>query len=309
MSNHTIPQWVNRAQQWFRALQHPERFLPRPPVRPAAPAAPAAPADDFQPAAAPKVDLGNQQPTRLQQYTVQPGDTLSAIAAANGTTVDALVQANGIQNRDLIFPGQQLQIPGEAAAPAAPAPDAPAAEAPGEAAPGEAAPGEAPPAAAPAAGGANTDRNAIYLQQPNGWTCGPTSLTMAEAAWGVAPSNVDTMNRLSRGMGVSPDTGVPGNASLIAEQAKRDGLQASYNSSNDAAAVSAAIDAGHTCVVNGSLSSGGHFLYVAGKNPDGSFIIADPARPNLTRMTADELTGFMRNNSGQHPPGFAEIWK
>jgi len=44
-------------------------------------------------------------------YTVQLDDTLSAIAGRYETTVQALVQANGIQNPDLIYPGQRLVIP------------------------------------------------------------------------------------------------------------------------------------------------------------------------------------------------------
>ncbi len=44
-------------------------------------------------------------------YTVRSGDTLSEIAQRFGTTVEVLVEANGIENPDLIFPGQRLQIP------------------------------------------------------------------------------------------------------------------------------------------------------------------------------------------------------
>lgn len=47
-----------------------------------------------------------------QTYTVQPGDTLSAIAAKFNTTVQALAAANNIQNPNLIQVGQVLQIPG-----------------------------------------------------------------------------------------------------------------------------------------------------------------------------------------------------
>ncbi len=47
----------------------------------------------------------------VQTYTVQPGDTLSAIAARFGVTVSALVSANGIQDPNLIQVGQILQIP------------------------------------------------------------------------------------------------------------------------------------------------------------------------------------------------------
>jgi len=44
-------------------------------------------------------------------YTVQPGDTLSALAARFGTTVQAIAAANGIENPNLIFVGQVLTIP------------------------------------------------------------------------------------------------------------------------------------------------------------------------------------------------------
>ena len=47
-------------------------------------------------------------------YTVRAGDTLSAIAAAHGTTVAALQSANKISNANLIRVGQKLTIPGRA---------------------------------------------------------------------------------------------------------------------------------------------------------------------------------------------------
>lgn len=43
-------------------------------------------------------------------YTVQPGDTLSGIAAAYGTTYQRLAAVNGISNPNLIHPGQQIVI-------------------------------------------------------------------------------------------------------------------------------------------------------------------------------------------------------
>jgi LysM repeat protein len=49
-------------------------------------------------------------------YTVQPGDTLAALAARYGVTVDLLVEANQIADRDLIEIGQVLAIPATGAA-------------------------------------------------------------------------------------------------------------------------------------------------------------------------------------------------
>jgi len=45
-----------------------------------------------------------------QTYVVKAGDTLSEIAQAFGTTVDALVAKNGIENPNLIYVGQVIQI-------------------------------------------------------------------------------------------------------------------------------------------------------------------------------------------------------
>lgn len=44
-------------------------------------------------------------------YTVQPGDTLSAIAVTYGVSINDLMAANGISDANRIFPGQQLRIP------------------------------------------------------------------------------------------------------------------------------------------------------------------------------------------------------
>ena len=47
-------------------------------------------------------------------YTVVKGDTLSEIAAQYGTTVDTLVELNGISNPNLIVVGQKIKLPGAA---------------------------------------------------------------------------------------------------------------------------------------------------------------------------------------------------
>ncbi len=49
-------------------------------------------------------------------YTVKPGDNLTKIAAAHGTTWQELARINGISNPDMIMPNQQLRMPTGAAA-------------------------------------------------------------------------------------------------------------------------------------------------------------------------------------------------
>lgn len=46
-------------------------------------------------------------------YEVQQGDTLWAIAEEFGTTVEAIAEANGIDDPSTIFPGDELVIPQE----------------------------------------------------------------------------------------------------------------------------------------------------------------------------------------------------
>ena len=44
-------------------------------------------------------------------YTIQPGETLGIIALKFGTTVEVLVEINGIRNRNDVQAGQQLKLP------------------------------------------------------------------------------------------------------------------------------------------------------------------------------------------------------
>ena len=57
----------------------------------------------------PKPIVSNAQATN---YSVAPGDTLSAIAAQYGTTVDAILSLNNLANPNMLFVGQKLLIPG-----------------------------------------------------------------------------------------------------------------------------------------------------------------------------------------------------
>lgn len=64
------------------------------------------------------------------QSVVQPGDTLSGLAAQLGTTPAALAAANGISDLNLVLAGTTLQMPGVAPAAATPVPTAATAPAP-----------------------------------------------------------------------------------------------------------------------------------------------------------------------------------
>jgi beta-lactamase class A len=48
-------------------------------------------------------------------YLIQPGDTLSSIAATSGVSLDRLIGFNGIKNPDLIIAGQTLSLTGAVA--------------------------------------------------------------------------------------------------------------------------------------------------------------------------------------------------
>lgn len=64
-------------------------------------------------------------------HEVRAGDTVSAIADANGVSVDGVLAANGLTRESIIYPGEVLRIPAADAAPA-PAPAAlPSSPAPG----------------------------------------------------------------------------------------------------------------------------------------------------------------------------------
>ncbi|MBP3038000.1 LysM peptidoglycan-binding domain-containing protein [Bacillaceae bacterium Marseille-Q3522] len=57
------------------------------------------------------------QPQKNEVYTVQPGDTLSEIAAAHGTTVAHLASMNGIKDPNKIYAGQKIKVTGSAPKP------------------------------------------------------------------------------------------------------------------------------------------------------------------------------------------------
>jgi LysM repeat protein len=65
-------------------------------------------------------------------YTVQPGDNLTRIARDHGVTLEALIEANDIENPNVISVGQVLIIPPVEEPTAEPAEAETEAEAPAE---------------------------------------------------------------------------------------------------------------------------------------------------------------------------------
>jgi murein DD-endopeptidase MepM/ murein hydrolase activator NlpD len=72
--------------------------------------------DEATSAAPARVHTGTRRPAaadgRTATYVVQPGDTLWSIAYRHGTTVEALLHLNGLDDPDRLQPGQRLTIAG-----------------------------------------------------------------------------------------------------------------------------------------------------------------------------------------------------
>ena len=106
-------------------------------------------------------------------HTVVDGDTLSAIAEAWGTSVDAVVQANGLANPNMLSIGQVLQRPG-AVGPA-----------------GAAASTPAPASGAVAAPGASVSSGRTYVVEAG------DSLWDLALAWGTTPEAIAGLNGIT----------------------------------------------------------------------------------------------------------------
>lgn len=70
-----------------------------------------APTQDVDATATAYASLLAPSPTPAGLYIVQPGDTLSALAEAFGTTVAEIMAANGLTDPDALQTGQPLLIP------------------------------------------------------------------------------------------------------------------------------------------------------------------------------------------------------
>lgn len=66
--------------------------------------------DDSADSTSPDTSTADQE-SETTVYIIKPGDTLTAISAATGVSVDKLVAANAIADPDLIYAGSALEIP------------------------------------------------------------------------------------------------------------------------------------------------------------------------------------------------------
>ena len=71
---------------------------------------PASPAEAVEGQDALGQPAASEDASQAAVYTVQRGDSLSAIAGQYGTTVQALAELNDIDNPNHIFTGQQLRL-------------------------------------------------------------------------------------------------------------------------------------------------------------------------------------------------------
>ena len=136
------------------------------------------------PAAAPAAAAGNV-------HTVVSGDTLGAIASAYGVSLNDVLSANGLGLSSIIYPGDQIQIPG-AGYTAAPA----------------SAPAAAPVQAAAATAPANTGMNMSYasatpVASTTGTGTGAAILASAYGQLGVKQDCTAMVEKVLRSVGKS----------------------------------------------------------------------------------------------------------
>jgi LysM repeat protein len=134
-------------------------------------------------------------------HTVQPGETLWSIAAANNFTTRSLAAANGLSEDSQVVAGQTIQIPSEAEAAAALGTGAPAAST---------APAPAPAGAAPEPQGAYTVRPGDTLSG----IAAASGVTAGQLAWmngldPAAPLLIGTALKLPTGAAPASSTAQP----------------------------------------------------------------------------------------------------
>ena len=175
----------------YAALQQAGLVAAAPAAVPAAPAAPAAGA-----------------PAPLGGYTVRAGDTLSALAAQTGVSIDSMAAMNGLDPAGLLLAGTVIKLPGGAPAPAQAAAPAPATTVVPEAAP---APTSQMLSAADvqnvaAAHGVSPSLAAAIAYQESGFNNGMVSSANARGVMQVMPGTWDYVQQNLAGRALDPNS-------------------------------------------------------------------------------------------------------
>jgi LysM repeat protein len=153
-------------------------------------------ATDTQSYAAPAAAVAAPAAAAANVHTVVSGDTLGGISAAYGVSLNDVLSANGLAITAIIYPGDQIQIPGAGQVAAAPA----------------AAPAPAPVQAAVAAAPANTGVNVSYASAPaaTGSGAGAAILASAYGQVGVQQDCTAMVEKALRSVGKSVGDLAPG---------------------------------------------------------------------------------------------------
>lgn len=157
------------------------------------------------------------------------------------------------------------------------------------------------------------DRSRFYVSQMGDrnlgsgglFGCGATSLVMALSDFNVAgyshPPTEEQRQQVMVSTKVMQQGQFPGGPDLMATEAQKHGLNAiGREGCTDIKVLDQELGLGRGVIVNGP----NHFVYIAGKADDGSYIVGDPANPGVTRWSADTLQNFM-SGSGR---GFTSVW-
>jgi LysM repeat protein len=148
--------------------------------------------------AAPAAAVAAPAAVAANVHTVVSGDTLGGISAAYGVSLNDVLSANGLAITAIIYPGDQIQIPGAGQVAAAPA--------------AAAAPAPAPVQAAVAAAPANTGVNVSYASAPaaTGSGAGAAILASAYGQVGVQQDCTAMVEKALRSVGKSVGDLAPG---------------------------------------------------------------------------------------------------
>ncbi len=151
-----------------------------------------------------RINIGQRinLPAADRQVTVRAGDSLGQIASRFGVSVSDLARANGIDNPNLIFPGDVLRVPSAPARAALPAaPVTPQAGTPPDVAAGRVTPGQLPDTA----GLSEAQRYDLYAAQVQHFGDAGVQADLAAGRRVILSLRNDTDTRINQGRGQYDD--------------------------------------------------------------------------------------------------------